>query len=53
MTDPTPLKGFEPTIEYGLTYSVEALAQGEFVACGDEGAVYRGRSGGHWKRIDY
>ena len=44
---------FEPTIEYGWIYSVEDLAPGQFAACGDEGVIYRKRSGGTWQRVDY
>ena len=44
---------FEPTIEYGWIYDVEPLAPGRFVACGDEGVVYRKAPGDHWKRINY
>lgn len=44
---------FEPTIEYGWIYDVKAVAPGQFVACGDEGEIYRKTSGGPWKRIDY
>jgi photosystem II stability/assembly factor-like uncharacterized protein len=45
---------FEPTIEYGWIYKVEDLAPGQFVACGDEGVVYRKQpSGGRWQRVDY
>ena len=44
---------FKPTIEYGWIYDVEALAPGQFTACGDEGAVYRKPSGGSWQRVGY
>lgn len=44
---------FEPTIEYGWIYDVESIGPGRFVACGDEGVVYRKDPGDHWKRINY
>ena len=44
---------FEPTIEYGWIYDIEALGPGRFVACGDEGAIYRRLAGGRWTRVEY
>jgi photosystem II stability/assembly factor-like uncharacterized protein len=45
---------FRPTIQYGWIYDVEFLENGQGIACGDEGAVYRKpSSGGHWTGIEY
>ena len=44
---------FEPTIEYGWIYDLQALGAGRFAACGDEGAIYRKPPEGNWKRIEY
>ncbi len=44
---------FEPTIEYGWIYDIEAIGAGRFAACGDEGVIYLRSPGSHWKRIDY
>jgi photosystem II stability/assembly factor-like uncharacterized protein len=44
---------FDPTIEYGWIYDVQALSSEQLVACGDEGAIYRKPSGGNWQRVDY
>ncbi len=44
---------FEPTIEYGWIYGIAHLGPGRFVACGDEGAIYRKLVGSAWVRVDY
>jgi photosystem II stability/assembly factor-like uncharacterized protein len=44
---------FEPTIEYGWIYDIEFLKDGNAVACGEEGILYRKTSGSHWKKVDY
>jgi len=44
---------FEPTIEYGWIYDLEALGAGRFAACGDEGAIYLKPPEGNWTRIEY
>lgn len=44
---------FEPTIEYGWIYDLEALGEGRFAACGDEGAIYRKQPEGNWTGIEY
>jgi hypothetical protein len=44
---------FEPTIEYAWIYDVEALGEGRFAACGDEGAIYLRLPEGNWTRIEY
>ena len=44
---------FEPTIEYGWIYDLEALGAGRFAACGDEGVIYLKPREGNWTRIDY
>jgi photosystem II stability/assembly factor-like uncharacterized protein len=44
---------FEPTIEYAWIYDVTPVKPGQFVACGDEGVVYRRLPGSNWQRIAY
>jgi photosystem II stability/assembly factor-like uncharacterized protein len=44
---------FDPTIEYGWIYDVEPVREGQWMACGDEGAIHRKPSGGNWQRVDY
>ncbi len=44
---------FEPTIEYGWIYDLEAVSAGRFAACGDEGAIFLNSSGSPWTRIEY
>lgn len=44
---------FEPTIEYGWLYDIQAGKGGLWVACGDEGAIYRKTPEGSWRRAAY
>jgi photosystem II stability/assembly factor-like uncharacterized protein len=44
---------FEPAIEYGWIYGMDGQGPGRFVACGDEGVIYRKAPEGDWKRMHY
>jgi photosystem II stability/assembly factor-like uncharacterized protein len=44
---------FEPTIEYGWIYDLDALGPGRFAACGDEGVIYVKSPESNWTRIEY
>jgi photosystem II stability/assembly factor-like uncharacterized protein len=44
---------FEPTVEYGWIYDIEFLKDGQAMACGEEGVLYRKPLGNPWTKIDY